>query len=120
MPVEASIAQVQHLCEALSDIFVDNVVDYHAIAAQARAFPTRHVEQLFFEWVAPVCYANALAPVPSVWAGFEPQLLWQDICHYRQYVTGGGWLRRQRVALHVFFLRQRFAADWRELRGYLP
>ena len=39
MPVEASIAQVQHLCEALSDIFVDNVVDYHEIAAQARAFP---------------------------------------------------------------------------------
>lgn len=120
MPVEASIAQVQHLCEVLSDIFVDNVVDYHAIAVQASAFPTVHVEQFFFEWVAPVCYANALAPVPSVWAGFEPQLLWQDICHYRQYVTGGGWLRRQRVALHVFFLRQRFAADWRELRGYLP
>lgn len=112
-------AQVQSLCEALSEIFVDNAVDYAAIARQARAFSAAQVEWLLFEWVAPICYTNALAPVPSVWAGFEPQLLWQDICRYREYVMAAGWLRRVRVALHVYFLRHRFASAWRELRPYL-
>lgn len=112
-------AQVQCLCEALSEIFVDNIVDYAGIAEQARAFSAAQVEWLLFEWVAPICYSNALAPVPSVWAGFESPLLWQDICHYREYVTTGGWWRRRRVALHVYFLRWRFAYAWHELLEHL-
>lgn len=51
------------LCEALSDIFVDNEVDYENIASIVKHFSLEHVEKIFFEWVAPVCYTNRMAPI---------------------------------------------------------
>ncbi|EUK18546.1 hypothetical protein COMX_02320 [Commensalibacter papalotli (ex Servin-Garciduenas et al. 2014)] len=46
------------LCEALSEIFVDNEVEYYGIAYVAKHFPIEHVETVYFEWVAPICYSN--------------------------------------------------------------
>ncbi|MGU5541667.1 DUF7079 family protein [Aeromonas hydrophila] len=67
------------LCEAQSDLFVDNEVDFELIAQVARSFPLAHVEMVLFEWVAPVCYTNTLAPVPPIWTGFERDSLWAEI-----------------------------------------
>lgn len=52
------------LCGALSDIFIDNEVDFKYIASIAKNFPVSTVEDIFFEWVAPVFYTNFLTPVP--------------------------------------------------------
>lgn len=71
------------LCEALSEIFVDNEVDIKYISSVAKKFPIEKVEYIFFEWVAPVCYTNPLTPAPSVWAGYDKQELWDEICAYQ-------------------------------------
>ena len=56
---------------ALSDLFVDNEVDYNHIASVAKLFPTSYVEHALFNYVAPYCYHNALTPVPSVYYFFD-------------------------------------------------
>lgn len=71
------------LCGALSDIFVDNEVDFKYIASIAKNFPVATVEEILFEWVAPVCYTNLLTPAPSVWSGFDKKTLWIDIVDYK-------------------------------------
>lgn len=65
------------LCEALSDIFVDNEINYQYIASTAKYFPLGLVEYVLFEWVAPICYTNLISPTPPIWAGFNRQDLWQ-------------------------------------------
>lgn len=50
------------LCEALSDIFVDNETNCWQIAFIAQHFPIQHVETVYFEWVALVCYGNTQTP----------------------------------------------------------
>lgn len=75
------------LCGALSDIFVDNEVDFKYIASVAKEFPVDTVEEILFEWVAPVCYTNLLTPAPSVWSGFDKKTLWIDICEYQNKKT---------------------------------
>jgi len=103
------------LCEALSDLFVDNQVDYDAIAAVARQFPLDHVETVLFEWVAPVCYANALAPIPPIWAGFEPEQLWCDIAEHRHQAAQAGPVRRGLSWARQCYLRRKFAQEWQTL-----
>ena len=56
---------------ALSDLFVDNEVDYNHIASVAKLFPTSYVEHALFNYVAPYCYHNVLTPVPSVCYFFD-------------------------------------------------
>lgn len=59
------------LCAALSDIFIDNEVDFKYISSVAEKFSVEIVEKILFEWVAPVCYTNLLTPAASVWIGFD-------------------------------------------------
>lgn len=68
---------------ALSDIYVDNEVDFICISSMAKDFPVTIIEEVLFEWVAPVCYTNILTPAPSVWSRFYKKALWIDICDYR-------------------------------------
>ncbi|KGA26284.1 DUF7079 family protein [Pectobacterium odoriferum] len=71
------------LCGALSDIFVDNEVDLKYISSIAKKFPVAIVEEILFEWVAPVCYPHLLTPAPTVWSGFDKKALCIDICDYK-------------------------------------
>lgn len=67
------------LCAALSDIFVDNWVDYQYIASVAKHFPVEYVQVMRCRYVAPICYCNMLSPVPPVWTAFDADELWEDI-----------------------------------------
>ncbi|WAF99204.1 hypothetical protein NRZ31_00115 [Aeromonas dhakensis] len=107
------------LCEALSDLFVDNEVDYEYIAKVARAFPVTHVEKVLFEWVAPVCYTNPLAPVPPIWTGFERDLLWAEIQCLLAREAKAGFAKKLSIMLRQFYLRQQFAKEWRRLSALL-
>ncbi|MCC4266191.1 hypothetical protein LL240_17300 [Oceanimonas baumannii] len=103
------------LCAALSDLFIDNQIDYDAIATVAKDFTLEHVETVLFEWVAPVCYTNALAPTPSVWSGFEPEQLWSEIVEYRRKLTATGFIGRWISHGRQIYLRHKFAQEWEEL-----
>lgn len=107
------------LCEALSDLFVDNEVDYEYIAKVARAFPVAHVEKALFEWVAPVCYTNTLAPMPPIWSGFESNSLWEEIQCLQAREAKTGFAKRLSIMLRQFYLRQLFAKEWRRLSALL-
>lgn len=107
------------LCEALSDLFVDNEVDYEYIAKVARAFPVTHVEKVLFEWVAPVCYINTLAPVPPIWTGFERDSLWAEIQCLLAREAKAGFAKKLSIILRQFYLRQQFAEEWRRLSALL-
>ncbi|MGL6529367.1 DUF7079 family protein [Aeromonas hydrophila] len=103
------------LCEALSDLFVDNEVDYEYIAKVARAFPVTHVEKVLFEWVAPVCYTNTLAPMPPIWTGFERDSLWVEVQRLLEREAEAGFAKKLSIMLRQFYLRQRFAEEWHRL-----
>lgn len=107
------------LCQALSDLFVDSLVDYDAIAFIARRFPLGHVETVLFEWVAPVCHANTLSPIPSIWTGFEPERLWRDIAEHRRKEARAGLIGRGIARARRFYLRRKFAQEWRQLAELL-
>ncbi|MFM4937788.1 DUF7079 family protein [Aeromonas enteropelogenes] len=107
------------LCEALSDLFVDNEVDYEYIARVARAFPVTHVEKVLFEWVAPVCYTNTLTPVPPIWADFERDSLWAEIQRLQAREAKAGFAKKLSITLRQFYLRKQFAEEWSRLSELL-
>ena len=103
------------LCEALSGLFVDNEAVFELIAQVARGFPIAHVEMVLFEWVAPVCYTNTLTPVPPIWTGFERDSLWAEIQCLLAREAKAGFAKKLSIILRQFYLRQRFAEEWRRL-----
>ena len=109
-----SLADID-LCEALSDLFVDNEVDFELIAQVARGFPVAHVKMVLFEWVAPVCYTNTLAPVPPIWTSFERDSLWAEVQRLLAREAKAGFAKKLSIMLRQFYLRQRFAEEWRRL-----
>ena len=102
------------LCGALSDIFVDNEVDFKYISSIAIKFPVAIVEGVFFEWVAPVCYTNLLTPAPSVWSGFDKKALWVDICDYR---NKKGFAAKRKHKLLVSILKITYRKEWLTLKN---
>ncbi|MDQ1885558.1 hypothetical protein RA180_16350 [Aeromonas salmonicida] len=107
------------LCEALSDLFVDNEVDFEYIARVSRAFPIPHVEKALFEWVAPVCHTNTLTPVPPIWTGFERDSLWTEIQSLLAEEAKAGFARKLSITLRQFYLRRKFADEWCRLLALL-
>ncbi|ABO89692.1 hypothetical protein WH06_21360 [Aeromonas salmonicida subsp. salmonicida] len=107
------------LCEALSGLFVDDDIDYRSIVRVARTFPTTHVEKVLFEWVAPVCYINMLAPDSAVWSGFERDALWAEIQCLLAVEAGARLPRRLLIRIRSFYLRRLFADEWRKLSALL-
>ncbi|MBC8945198.1 DUF7079 family protein [Xenorhabdus indica] len=108
------------LCEALSYVFVDNEIDYDYIASVTKHFPIEHVEMVFFEWVAPVCYTNGYTPVPPVWTFFDREQLWEDIQDLRRkQLSGGNKIRRVKENIRGRFLRKYLEKEWQCLKGKL-
>lgn len=101
------------LCCALSDIFVDNEIDFKYISSVAKNFPVDKVEEIFFEWVAPVCYTNLLSPTPTVWSGFDPNTLWFDICKYQ---NNKGFFAKFKHKLLVIILKKVYKNEWTILK----
>ncbi|KVU25794.1 hypothetical protein WK66_13255 [Burkholderia ubonensis] len=107
----------------MSDLFVDNEVDYKAVAeALVRDCPNMdraELKRTLFEEVAPVLGTNGLTPAPSVWMGFDGDAVMRDVAgrltqrhlsFYRR-VTGGIW-----NAMCRFLFRSWWAELERELK----
>jgi hypothetical protein len=67
----------------MSDLFVDNEVDYKDIAkALVKDCPNMNRAELkrtLFEEVAPVLGTNGMTPAPSVWMGFDGEAVIHDV-----------------------------------------
>ncbi|MBW5408331.1 hypothetical protein ACISK3_15800 [Morganella morganii] len=105
------------LCAALSDIFVDNRVDYQYIASVAKHFPVEYVQMMLYRYVAPICYTNALTPVPPVWTFFDADELWEDIGilkNKEQSIFG-----KFKRDLCTLYFKNKLEKEWWELMWYL-
>ncbi|MFJ2485958.1 hypothetical protein [Pseudomonas sp. NPDC087639] len=99
---------------ALSDAFVDNEVDYAAIARQTVEFDKDEIKRILFEEVAPVCHSNLESTLPSIWLCFNREELESDIEKMLQ-TQNQSWLRRKFDELLVNLLKHRYKYIWIEL-----
>lgn len=100
--------------EALSDIFIDNEVDYAAVARAVAGIPLAELETLFFEEVAPYCGPNLLTPIPPIWSGFSREPLVAGI-RERQRRIAASRLAALRHRCLVRVLRWYFKGEWQAL-----
>lgn len=107
-------AEREDAWEALSDIFIDNEVDYVVVARGVAGIPLAELEILFFEDVAPYCGPNLLTPIPPIWSGFSREPLVAGI-RERQRRIDSSRLAALRHHCLVRFLRWYFKGEWQEL-----
>ena len=106
------------LWSALSDAFVDNEVDYAAIARQLAGFDRATVEAAFFEDVASVCYSNLQAPIPPIWTAFDSTWLAETIYGIQEARRASAF-RRLRDQAFVSYLRYRLKDEWQSIEREL-
>lgn len=99
---------------ALSDAFVDNDVDYKAIAKAVSQFNWIDVEEIFFSEVAPVCDSNLSTPAPQIWTAFEPVSLNMAIEKMLAARRDSFWTRQKDKVL-VQRLRHKYADIWKSI-----
>lgn len=110
--------QRHRLWSALSDAFVDNEVDYPAIARQLAGFDHAAVKTAFFEEVAPVCHSNLQAPIPPIWTAFDSSWL-ADTIDSNLQARRTSTFRRMRDQALVAYLRFRLSEEWSRIEREL-
>lgn len=106
------------LWSVLSDAFIDNEVDYAAIARQLVNFDQATVKAAFFEEVAPVCYSNLQAPIPPIWTAFDSDWLADAIDNAKE-ARHACTLRRLRDRFRVAYLEHLLRDEWQCLEREL-
>lgn len=106
----------------MSDLFVDNEVDYGGIAdslvQHCPNMTDAELKRTYFDEVAPVLGGNGLSPAPAVWTGFDGDQVLRDI---------SGWLAQQQSSAYYratgcvwrAMCRLLFKSIWSELEREL-
>ena len=102
------------LWEALSDIFVDNAVDYISIAGSLKGYERSTIETAFFVDVAPACYSNLQAVIPPIWTAFDSAWLAGTIDCIHE-ARGSSSLRRLGDGVLIAYLRYRLKPEWQRI-----
>lgn len=102
----------------LSDVFVDNEIDYPAIARQLAGYDRAAIKATFFEEVAPVCHSNLQAAIPPIWTAFDSTWLADTIDSYLR-ARRASRLRRMRDQLLSAYLRFRLREEWSRIEQKL-
>lgn len=99
---------------ALSDAFVDNEIDYAAIAKQVEHLEPEEVKSILYSEVAPVCHSNLGSVTPNIWFCFNRNELENDINSMLE-ARKKSHLRRQRDKLLTQWLSYRYKYIWQEI-----
>jgi hypothetical protein len=99
---------------ALSDPFNDFPIDYDYIAWQVRGVDPQTLYEILYSEVAPVCYSNIAAALPTVWTGFDPDSL-NAMIEERLAARRNNWFRRQFDRLLVRWLEHNYGYIWKEI-----
>jgi hypothetical protein len=102
------------LWTALSDVFVDNTIDYTYIAKSLVGYERSVIEKAFFIDVAPACYSNLQAAIPPIWTAFDPTWLAETIDRFHAARSSSS-LRRLRDKVLIAYLRYRLRPEWRDI-----
>ena len=102
---------------ALSDLFVDNQVNYNYIASIVKLFPISYVEHVLFYYVAPVCHYNTIGPVPPVCFCFDRDELMSAINKIKKKEN----CPFNKIKMHIFafYLKFRFKDEWQKIKSLL-
>lgn len=103
---------------ALSDVFVDNAVDYVSIAASLKGYERSTIETAFFLDVAPACYLTLQAAIPSIWTAFDSAWLAETIDRTHEARRSSS-LRRLRDRAFIAYLRYRLRPEWQRIERAL-
>ncbi|MGU3348496.1 DUF7079 family protein [Pseudomonas monsensis] len=110
--------QLTNVRAALSEPFNHFPTDYDYIARQLKGVDPAVLYEIFYSEVAPVCFTNIAAALPTVWTGFDPDWLRIEIeerCAARQRK----WSRRQFDKLLVRWLKYNYDYMWEEIASRL-
>jgi hypothetical protein len=99
---------------ALSDAFVDNQVDYAAIARQTEDFDKDEIKRILFEEVAPVCHSNLESTLPTLWICFNREELESDI-EKMLSTKSENWIQRKTNDILVKWLKYKYKYIWQEI-----
>jgi hypothetical protein len=113
-----SDVRLEEIWEGLSEVFVDKETNYDYIAWKVGNVDINRLEKIFFNDVAAVCAINAMAPIPEVWAGFNPVDLAKCIRQMQSHVQNS-MAERIKHKIVVSFYRLRFGGWWKELAAEL-
>ncbi|MGY2291779.1 DUF7079 family protein [Pseudomonas sp. SDO528_S397] len=106
--------QLTEVRSALSEPFNYFPTDYDYVARQVKGIDPDVLCEIFFSEVAPVCFSNIAAALPSVWTGFDPDWLRVTI-EERLAAREHNWLRRQFDKVLVLWLKYNYDYMWKEI-----
>lgn len=106
--------ELKNVRVALSDPFNDFPVDYDYIASQVKNIDPGVLYEILYSEVAPVCFTNIAAAVPSVWTGFNPESL-NSMINERLAERERSWFRRQFDKALVLWLKYNYGYIWKEI-----
>jgi hypothetical protein len=115
-----SEADREEIWDILSDLFIDNEVDFECIARQLAAIerdPER-IKRILFAEVAPCCGRNLMAVIPPIWSGFDRASLIDEI-RKTQAQNRNSIVARWRHNMFARYCRWYFREDWRKLAATL-
>lgn len=107
---------IEDLWYSLSFLFVDNEIDYQAIAKQISRFDISTIEFHFLYNVAPVCSINLEQTIPPIWSGFDKKELLADIKEH-SIVENSQVTFRKKIAAKLY--KYKYRNDLRLLKTYL-
>ena len=102
---------------ALSDAFVDNEVDYEAIARQTEDYDPEEIKRILYQEVAPVCHTNLESVIPMIWSAFNFENLMADIKKNLE-AREKSHFRKQKDRLLIRWLEFRYKYIWTEIEKY--
>ena len=117
-PGSLSDARREEVWVVLSDIFVDNEVDYEWIASEVADVNPDLLEEIFFKEVAPYCGPNLMSAIPAIWDFFDPDELVSGI-REKLAKTKKSWIANLRYKCFVPLCRLHFKYAWKKLSARL-
>jgi len=102
----------------LSDPFNDFPTDYDYIASKVSGVDPEVLYEILYSEVAPVCFTNLAAAVPTVWTGFDPDSL-RIMIEERLAARKRNWFRRQFDKALVRWLQYNYDYIWKEISSRL-
>ena len=99
----------QEVWIALSDLFVDNEINYEYIARRVAHMTMQQVERILYFEVAPVCMSNLLVRSPSIRKGFSADYIIPEVHEHLQKMNTDrmyAYKVRLKIKLYKVFLKQ--------------
>jgi hypothetical protein len=110
--------QLTEVRTALSEPFNYFPTDYDYVARKVEGVDPDVLYEILYSEVAPVCFTNLAAVLPTVWTGFDPDSLRASI-EERLAARKRNWFRRQFDKALVRWLQYNYGYIWKEISSRL-